>query len=166
MDDGCECPFAHLDDTEEGAKACKRVAVTRKAETWLGTPYHHMGRVKGAGTDCLMMLAEVYEEAGVVPHIEVPFYSPDWHLHRDAERYLEGIMGYAREIPGPPQPGDVAVFRVGCCYAHGAIVVEWPRIIHAQGAVEVIYGDAAQPKLASHKPCFLDPLVNIFVEPK
>jgi cell wall-associated NlpC family hydrolase len=132
----------------------------------LGTPYHHMGRVKCAGTDCLMMLAEVCEAAGVVPHIEVPFYPADWNLHHGAERYLDGVMRHAIEISGPPQPGDVAVFRFGCCYAHGAIVVEWPRIIHAWVAVGVIYGDAAQPKLASHKPCFLDPFVNILVEPK
>jgi hypothetical protein len=107
-----------------------------------------------------------YEAAGVVSHIEVPFYPADWNLHRGADRYLDGVMRHAIEISGPPLPGDVAVFRFGCCYAHGAIVVEWPRIIHARVAVGVIYGDAAQPKLGSHKPCFLDPFVNIFVEPK
>jgi len=32
----------------------RRLAVTEEARVWLGTPYHHMGRVKGAGTDCLM----------------------------------------------------------------------------------------------------------------
>ena len=26
--------------------------VVRMARTWLGTPYHHQGRVKGAGVDC------------------------------------------------------------------------------------------------------------------
>ena len=78
----------------------RRLAVTKEAREWLGTPYHHMGRLRGAGTDCLMVLAEVYEAAAIVPHVEVPFYPPDWHLHRDAERYLEGMMRYAREIPG------------------------------------------------------------------
>jgi hypothetical protein len=38
------------------------------------------------------------------------------------------------------------------------------RIIHVRAAVGVIYGNAAQPKLASRKPRFLDPFVNIFVE--
>jgi hypothetical protein len=58
----------------------RRLVVVEEARGWLGSPYHHMGRVKGAGTDCLMMLVEVYEAAGVVPHIEVPFYSADWNL--------------------------------------------------------------------------------------
>ena len=80
-----------------------RSRVIAEVETWLRTPYHHMGRVKGGGTDCLMLLAEVFEAAGVIPRIEVPFYPPDWHLHRDAERYLHGLMRYAAErLPDRP----------------------------------------------------------------
>jgi hypothetical protein len=78
-----------------------------------------MGQVKGAGTDCLTMLAEVYEACGVIPHLEIPFDPADWSLHRDAERYLDGAMQYAIEISGPPQPGDVPAFCFGRCYAHG-----------------------------------------------
>jgi cell wall-associated NlpC family hydrolase len=103
----------------------RRLVVVEEARTWLGSPHNHIGRVKGAGTDCLMMLAEVYEAAGVVPHIEVPFYPTNWNLHRGAERYLDGDMRDAIEISGPPKLGDVVVFRFGCGYAHGAIVVEW-----------------------------------------
>src|SRR5437660_5143962 len=45
----------------------RRGLVVAEAETWLRTPYHHMARVKGAGADCLTLLAEVYEKAGVIP---------------------------------------------------------------------------------------------------
>jgi hypothetical protein len=54
----------------------RRLAVVEEARGWLGTPYHHMGRVRGAGTDCLMMLAEIYEAADVVPRIEIAFIRP------------------------------------------------------------------------------------------
>ena len=140
----------------------RRMAVIAEAETWLRTPYHHMARVKGAGADCLTLLAEVYEKAGVIPHVEVPFYAPDWNLHRDAERYLEGIMRYAREVrrrgnTDPPQPGDVAVFRFGRCFAHGAIVVEWPRLIHAWHNAGVVYADATQGQLAGRAVRIFDP---------
>ena len=92
----------------------RRLAVTEEAVGWLRTPYHHMARVKGVGADCLTLLAEVYEKAGVIPHVEIPFYPPDWNLHRDAERYLEGVMRYAREAPArdnpdPPQIGRAHV---------------------------------------------------------
>ncbi|HJU15707.1 MAG TPA: hydrolase [Stellaceae bacterium] len=127
----------------------KRAAIVAEAESWLRTPFHHEARVKGAGVDCLMLLAEIYERAGLVPHIDPPHYPPDWHIHRDAERYLDGLSGYAREIAGPPEPGDVALFRYGRCFSHGAIVVAWPRLIHANFlARAVAWGDADTAPLA------------------
>ena len=135
----------------------QRSVVIAEAETWLRTPYHHMGRVRGGGTDCLMLLAEVYESAGVIPHIDVPFYPPDWNLHRDAERYLEGLMPYAREIDGPPRRGDVAIFKFGRCFAHGAIVVSWLRLIHAWCDAGVVYADADQAPLIGRLVRFFDP---------
>ena len=42
--------------------AGSRNRVCRIARSWLGTPYHHMGRVKGAGVDCAMFPLEVYRE--------------------------------------------------------------------------------------------------------
>jgi cell wall-associated NlpC family hydrolase len=135
----------------------QRSLVVAEAETWLRTPYHHMGRVKGAGTDCLMLLAEVYEAAGVVAHVDVPFYPPDWNLHREAERYLEGLMSFAREIDGPPKRGDVAIFKFGRCFAHGVIVVCWPRLIHAWCDAGVVYADADQPPLIVRPVRFFDP---------
>ena len=135
----------------------RRSQVIAEAVTWLGTPYHHMGRVRGGGTDCLMLLAEIFASAGVIPRIEVPFYPQDWHLHRDAERYLNGLVQYAREIAGPPQPGDVAVFKFGRCFSHGAIVVAWPRLIHAWWNAGVVYADADQPPLTGRPATFFDP---------
>jgi cell wall-associated NlpC family hydrolase len=135
----------------------QRRCVVAVAETWLRTPYHHMGRIKGGGTDCLMLLAEVYEAAGVIGHVDVPFYPPDWNLHRDAEHYLQGLMRYAREIGGPPREGDVAVFKFGRCFAHGAIVIDWPRLIHAWCDAGVVFADANQAPLSGRQVRFFDP---------
>lgn len=109
----------------------RRGKIVAEARSWIGTPYHHMGRVKGVAVDCLTFLAEVYERAEITPHIEIPFYPPDWFLHRDEERYAEGVLRYAREIASPPKSGDIALFRFGRCFAHGAIVTDWPMLIHA-----------------------------------
>lgn len=138
----------------------RRAAALREAATWLGTPYHHMGRVKRAGVDCLTLLAEIYHAAGVIGHVELPFYPPDWHLHRDAERYLEGLMRYAREV-ARPQPGDVAVFRFGRCFAHGAVVTGWPGLIHAWHSGGVIRADASQLQLAGRPVKFFDPFRDL-----
>ena len=140
-----------------GAADPRRAAVVKEAQSWIGTPFHHAARVKGAGIDCLMLLAEVYERAGAAPHIEPPFYVPDWHMHRDAERYLEGLVGYAGEIPGPPLPGDIALFRFGRIFSHGAIVTEWPRLIHAYWAQGVVWGDSGLKPLKGREVRFFSP---------
>lgn len=109
----------------------QRAAVVTAARTWLGTPYHHAGRVKGAGVDCAMLLAETYAEAGVIAPVEIAPYSPQWHQHRSAELYLAYVLERAQEIEGPPRPGDVALWKFGNCFSHGAIVMDWPMIVHA-----------------------------------
>ena len=137
-----------------------REAVVKEAESWIGTPFHHAARVKGAGVDCLMLLAEVYEHAGIAGHIEPPFYVPDWHLHRDAERYMEGLLAYARPIDGPPLPGDIALFRFGRTFSHGAIIVEWPRLVHAYWAIGVVWGDATLHPLKDRPVRFFTSFVS------
>ena len=135
----------------------RRAAVVAEAEGWIGTPFHHAARIKGAGVDCLMLLAEVYERAGVTTHVEPPFYVPDWHMHQGAERYMEGLLDYAREIKGPPSPGDVALFRFGRTFSHGAIVTQWPRLIHAYWAIGVVWGDAMLKPLKGRAVRFFTP---------
>jgi NlpC/P60 family putative phage cell wall peptidase len=135
-----------------------RAAVVAEARTWLGTPYHHMGRVKGVGCDCLTLLAEVYAAAGIIaPVAEIQFYPPDWHLHRSAELYLAGVVERACEIDGPPQPGDIALFRFGRCFAHGAIVTNWPMLIHAWHSAGVVADSAVQPRLTGRPVRFFSP---------
>lgn len=105
-------------------------AVVAEALTWLGTPYHHHGDVKGAGVDCAMILVRVFHAVGLIPDIDPRPYPPDWHLHRDAERYLGWVQQYADEVT-TPAPGDIVMFQFGRCVAHGAIVIDWPLVIHA-----------------------------------
>jgi cell wall-associated NlpC family hydrolase len=171
----------------------RRAAVLKEARSWLGTPYHHMGRVKGVGCDCLTLLVSVYHATGVVPEVEIPHYPPDWHLHRSDELYLEGLLAYAREIAlarrqlrpqageeqksaaaAPAllcdagegiegaivelvQAGDVALFRFGRCFSHGAIIVDWPTVIHAWHVGGVILTDAGQPFLVRRPVRFFSP---------
>mgnify|MGYP003587025146 CR=1 FL=1 len=116
----------------------QREAVVKEALSWLKTPYHHMGRVKGVGVDCGMLIAEVFEGAGLIPKLDIGYYPLDWHLHRSEERYMGWVRRYAAEVSRPPLPGDVILYQWGRCMSHGAIVVEWPLLVHAyirQGVV-------------------------------
>ena len=110
----------------------QRTRIVRSARDWLGTPYHHRAAVKGAGADCAMFPLAIYRECGVIPaDYGPPEYSWQWHLHRSDELYLAEVEKFAVESPGPPMPGDFVVFKFGRTFSHGAIVLDWPTIIHS-----------------------------------
>ena len=141
-----------------------RLAVVAEALSWLGTPYRPAQRVKGplGGVDCLTFVVEVFGRCGFDTsyYRAVPYYPQDWHLHRDDERYMAGVLEYSREIPGPPEPGDIVLFRIGRCFAHGGIVTAWPMIVHAWNGMGVLPADADQALLAGRPRRFFDPFAK------
>lgn len=109
----------------------QRDLVVAEASRWLGTPYHHHGRLQGVGVDCAMLLVEVFERCGLVPRLDVGFYPRDWHLHRSEELYL-GWMERAGAHPvQTPAPGDVGLWRFGRTFSHSGIVVSDAEAVHA-----------------------------------
>ncbi len=141
-----------------------RQDVLAEVRDWLGTPYHHAARVKGAGVDCLMLLLEVYGRAGVfarqgvdVASIAIPRYSRDIMLHRNEETYLEGIRQYAVETDRR-DPGNIALWKFGRIYSHAAVITDWPEVIHAYAPEQrVVIGNAALGALATRPVRFFDP---------
>ncbi len=128
-----------------------RAAVVAEARTWLGTPWHHMARVKGGGVDCAQILAAVYHAAGLVPDLDLGYYPPDWHLHQERARFLEALLQHADPLSAgdTPLPGDLAMFRYGRQAAHGSIIIEWPLILHAYlDEGKVTLSDASRGPLA------------------
>lgn len=121
-----------------------RARVVEEARLWLRTPYHHKAAVKGAGVDCAQILAEVYFAAGMLPtRPDLGDYPSDWMLHREEERYLAGIYQYGHEVKDA-KPGDVIVWKFGRCFSHGAIVVNYPTIIHAYRRAGMVVMDSAE----------------------
>lgn len=119
--------------TDARTEAQMRASIVAEAYTFLRTPYRHCANIKGVGVDCAMLLVEVYRT--VVPHI-VPLdfdprpYSPEWHLHRDEEKYLLGLGKYAHQVEHA-QLGDVEAYRFGRTTSHAGIVVSDEFVIHA-----------------------------------
>ena len=51
--------------------------VTRVARSYIGTPFHHMGRLPGVGLDCVGVLICCARELGLVtPDFDIPAYTP------------------------------------------------------------------------------------------
>jgi len=109
-----------------------RDAIVEEARRWIGTPYHHMADVLGVGVDCAMLPLRVYQSVGLIPlDVDPRPYPHDWMLHRSDERYLQNVERFASKVD-EPLPGDIALFRIGRCLAHGAIVETPHMMIHAQ----------------------------------
>lgn len=70
-------------------------------ESWIGTPYFHMARKKGAGADCALFLACVYEEAGLLSKVEDLYYSKSWMITGQQELMIEGFQRHLQEYLSP-----------------------------------------------------------------
>ena len=139
------------------SEAEQREAVLAEAESWIGTAFHHAARIKvkrdatgkiidRGGVDCAMLLALVYEAAGVIDPIAVAAYPADWHQNQAAERYLGTMLSNAREIEcADVKPGDAILAKWGRLFSHGGIVARegWPTIIHAFQAAGMVLPEKA-----------------------
>lgn len=110
-----------------------RAEIVKEAESWLGTPYKHRSHIKGVGADCGMMLIKVYSDLGLCEYFDPRPYSNEFHLHRDDEWFLSHVAERfaTTDTPGP---GDIAMFKVGRIYSHGAVITAYETI---DGVVDV-----------------------------
>jgi len=118
----------------------ERQAVIDEAMTWLRTPHHNGAAVKGEGVDCGKFPWAVFHACGLLPAIPDDLrYSSQFHLNRDEEWYLKLADKFGKELfcKSVPQKGDFALYKIGRVFSHGAIVIEWPRIIHSYVRVGV-----------------------------
>jgi len=126
-----------------------RQQIIAEAKTWLGTPWHHEAKIKGAGVDCGQFLIEIYAACGVIERPTVDSYPRDWALHRNEERYLAVVESYCQRVTAP-EPGDIVVYKHGRSFSHGGIIISWPLIIHAQVGMGVVYAEGDQGDLVKN----------------
>lgn len=109
----------------------QREAVVAEATTWLHTPYHPHGRLKHVGVDCAQILLAIYPALGLGTEVDPGNYAQDWHMNRNEEQYIRWLETAGAVRTSDPQPGDIALFRFGRCFSHGAILVGERNAIHA-----------------------------------
>lgn len=117
-----------------------REQLISEARSWLGTPFHHQGRVKGAGVDCVGVLVKTLSIFNLLT-VDNTNYSrnPNGdYLIRMCELYFNPIP--MDEI----LPGDILVFAWGKEPQHLALYTDI-GILHAhvrvKKVVEHIYDD-------------------------
>lgn len=135
----------------------QRQAVIAEALTWQKTKHHNGACIKGVGVDCGKFPWAVYHAVGLMPAIPDELrYRHDFHLHRDEEWYKKLCDAHGIQMPegALPSPGDFVLYKIGRIFSHGAIVIKWPRVIHAQVGVGVTQAEGDQGHLSGKTRIF------------
>ena len=103
------------------------------ARSYIGTPWHHAGRLRGVGVDCIGLVAEVYREAGLAIADQLNYTTYD-----EYERLLAVLGDHASPIIGPLVGGDILVFRHRLMDNHCAIYAGNGLMVHAYSTPAVM----------------------------
>lgn len=128
----------------------ERARIVACAKAWIGTPYRHQAATRGAGADCLGLVRGVWREVYGREPEAVPAYSMDWSEPQGEERLWAAAARHLTVKPGPPDPGDVILFRMraGSVAKHLGIVVQTgavPRFVHAYARHGVVESPLSAP---------------------
>lgn len=112
-----------------------RRAIIDEALTWLDTPFFDKQMVKGVGCDCATFIYKVLVPR-FTPNVALPDYPVQWFLNNGDELYMDMLhkCGF-REITEPTSAGDLFLVKFGRTFAHGGIIMKWPRVIFANPRV-------------------------------
>lgn len=128
-------------------------AVAAAAQLWLSTPYRHQASKLGAGADCLGLVRGVWRQIYGTEPYAVPAYPADPRRDADAGQLLRAAQTWLIEKSGPPELGDVILFRLVRALPprHCGVISGSQKFIHAQerlGVVEAALSTGWQSRIA------------------
>lgn len=113
--------------------------IVAEARTWLGTPFHHQGRVKGAGVDCIGLVIGVARDLGLVDYAS-PAYG------RIPNPVVMGRELRAHLLPASAiDPGVVLWFAFAQAPQHVGIVTD-SGLIHAYATAGKVVETGLDPQ--------------------
>lgn len=116
-----------------------RAQFVAEARTWLGTPFQHQARVRGAGVDCVGLVIGVARDLGLAD-VRIA----DYPRTPQASRLLVECRQHMTPIAlADARPGDVLLMRFRRDPQHVAVVADYVHgglsIVHAyEGAGAVV----------------------------
>ncbi len=119
-----------------------RTDIIRAARGWLGTPWKHQASCRGAGVDCIGLIAGVAAECGSI-EAQRFLSTPEWRCYgRDPDpAFMFSVADELMErIPRTDAlPADVLVFRCGRHPMHFGWSAPDDGLVHAwAGARRVV----------------------------
>lgn len=131
-----------------------RRQVVAEARDWLGTPYRHQGRTRGAGCDCLGLVRGLWRALYGTEPEAVPPYTRDWAERGGEERLWRAALRHLQPVDGATAPGQILLFRMrpGALAKHLGVLSAPDRFIHAysgHGVVESALTPAWQRRIVA-----------------
>ena len=148
-----------------------RNIIITEALSWVGTPYHLRGMIKGVGCDCATFILCVMINCGIFSEDtsqQINQLSNDWWKNTTEERYLAQVLRYAGKVAQSicyqstvTQPGNIVLGKVAGSrvYNHGAIIVKWPMAVHAAYPKVVLADLSRDPLWAYRDITIFDPFI-------
>ena len=118
--------------------------IVSQARTWLGTKYHHQGRLKksasgAGGVDCIGLIVGVIDELGIRGENGKPLAQADefnYSMYPERGRLVVSIAKHLQEVPKEKMAvGDVLLFKTFNDPQHVGLLTEYPS-----GAQETQWG--------------------------
>jgi cell wall-associated NlpC family hydrolase len=106
-----------------------RSAIVQEALTWVGTPFHHRGRVKHVGVDCVGVVIETAKAVGI--KVEDRSNYPKFPIHGV---FVNAVDSQTEHVAlKDVLPGDLMEFSWGGEPQHIAIVISINpvKIVHS-----------------------------------
>lgn len=107
--------------------------ILAEARSWLGTPFHHQGRLKGVGADCIGLVVGVARGLGLAA-VDRPGYART----PDGVSLAAALDAQMRRVAAA-DAGDVLLLRIRRQPQHVGFLGEAGTLIHAySGADKVV----------------------------
>ena len=125
--------------------------VVRQARTWLGTPFHHQGRLKGIGVDCIGLVVGVAQELELTDdkgNLLASYDRTDYPPIPAGDSLKRPVSLHLIPLPseGEYLLGDVLLFRFYQDPQHVGIISELP-----DGELGIIHCYASIGKVVEHR---------------
>lgn len=114
-----------------------REQIIEEARSFLGTPFHHQGRVKHHGVDCVGLVACVGKVLELLKYDRTDY---SWQPQNILKGELEKAGFVKRNEDEEPEPGDVGIFWLSKRHIvqHIAIFTEYGMLHTYQDAGKVV----------------------------
>lgn len=123
--------------------------IVNEARKWLGTPYHHQGRVLGHGVDCIGLIVEVARALNLTDKDAM-----DYGRMPDGNRLISMLREHAGKEKkiSEADPGDILLFRFIRQPRHVAIMTD-RGIIHAYAQFGKVVEHRADDRFMQQAVC-------------